>query len=165
MDEANPLSKTEEALEALLKDMNEYLDSHGLKPNRFNAIVDKYLELPPDQLNKLSADECAEGAYLLTQYSEYLQREVNKQQNILDWANRNIDMLVLPVINNYGDSYVKFEQKKASAILENPRAKDLFVISGKAQNHLTALKDLPYKIDRRADRLAALNVTRRKKYD
>lgn len=165
MDQEVTLTKSEQSLEALLKEINQYLESHGLKQNRYNAIVDKYLEITPEGLGKMGADELAEGAYLLTQYSEYLQREINKQQSILEWADRNIDMLVYPVLNNYGDSYVKFEQKKASAIMENPTAKELMSIRGKAQNHLTALKDLPYKIDKRADRLAALNVTRRRKYE
>ena len=165
MDQENPLSKAESDVQKLIEKMNEYLDSHGLKTNSYNVVVEKYLHLTPDQLNKMGADECGEAAYLLTQYSEYLQREVNQQQAIQDWAEKYIDSLVISKLDQYGDGFVKYEYKRACAIRENPLAKDLSKISMKAQNHLTSLRDLPYKIEKRADRLSALQATKRKRYD
>lgn len=165
MDKENTLTQAESDVQNLIQKMNEYLDSHGLKSNSYNVVVEKYLQLTPDQLGKMGADECGEAAYLLTQYSEYLQREVNQQQAIWEWSEKYIDSLILTKINDYGDGYTRYEYKRACAIKENPLAKDLSKISAKAQNHLTALKDLPYKIEKRADRLAALQATKRKRYD
>lgn len=165
MAETTDLSRSEKGLEELLRQMNEYLSSHGLGANTFNVVTEKYLNLSPDQLSKLSAEECGEGAYLLSQYSEYIQREINKQTAILDWADHYINKLVYPKLNDYGDGFVKFEYKIACAIKENPLAKELSEIKVKASTHLTSLRELPYKIEKRADRLAALQVTRRKKYE
>ena len=83
----------------------------------------------------------------------------------MEWADRYIDNLVLSKLDQYGDGFVKYEYKRACAIKENPLAVDLSKLRAKAQNHLTSLRELPYKIEKRADRLAALNVTRRRKYD
>lgn len=160
MDEENT-----KRLNALLEDMNSYLSSHGLGKNTYNAIVDKYLGLSPDVLNKLDASELGEAAYLLSQYSFYLQRELNQKKAVIDWCDRNIDKLTMPVLSNYGDSFVKFEQKRMAAILENPVAVELAGIRGKALNQLTSLSDLPYRVEKMSDRLAALQATRRKRYD
>lgn len=165
MDKENTLTQAESDVQNLIQKMNDYLDSHGLKSNSYNVVVEKYLQLTPDQLGKMGPEELGEASYLLTQYSEYLQREINQQQGIMEWAEKYIDSLVISQISQYGDGFVKYEYKRACAVKENPLAKDLSKISAKAQNHLTALKDLPYKIEKRADRLAALQATKRKRYD
>lgn len=157
--------KTAERLEVLIKEMNEYLSSHGLTKTAYNAIVDKYLGLLPDQLNKLTADECGEASYLLSQYALYLQRESNQKRAIVEWCERCIDRLVLPVISNYGDNYVKFEQKRECAIKENPLATDISNIRSDALVQLTNMADMPYRVEKMSDRLSALQATRRRKYE
>lgn len=152
-------------LTALLEDMDSYLSSHGLGKNTYNAVVDQYMNISPDVLSKMSADQLGEASYLLSQYALYLQREINQKKAILDWSDRNIDKLVMPILSNYGDKWTKFEEKRMSAILENPHAVELAGIRGKALNQLTSLSDLPYRVEKMSDRLAALQATRRKRYE
>lgn len=160
MDDTNP------KLIALLEEMNNYLDSHGLGGTaKYNAVVDKYLTLAPDVLSKLSAEELGEASYLLSQYATYLQREVNQKRAICDWCDRNISKIITPSIQNYGDQYTNFEYKRDCAVLENPVAKELSIIKGKAMNHLTSLSDIPYRVEKMSDRLSALQTTKRRRYE
>lgn len=160
MDETN-----NQQLNDLLRDMDAYLTSHGLGAHQYNSVIEQYLTLSPLILNKMSPDECAEASYLLSQYALYLQREVNQKKSVLQWCDRNLDKLTLPILNQYGDSYVKFEQKRMCAIMENPVAIELASIRGKVLNQLTTIEDMPYRVEKMSDRLSALSVTRRRKYE
>lgn len=86
--------------------------------------IDRYFVMRIEQLNKLSAIECAEAAYVLAQYSFYLQRMYNRESSKNRWASDQMTKLVCDKIENY-DTYMKYDNKIALIAKENDVVKKI----------------------------------------
>jgi hypothetical protein len=80
--------------------------------------IDRYFRMRIEQLNKLTAMECAEGAYMLAQYSFYLQRMYNRESAKHRWATDKMAQLVCDKMADY-DTYMKYEHKVSLIAKEN----------------------------------------------
>jgi hypothetical protein len=80
--------------------------------------VSKYFHLKIEQLNKLSAIECAEVSYILAQYSFYLQRMYNRESAKHRWAQDQLTKVVCDKLESY-DTYMKHDHKIALIAKEN----------------------------------------------
>ena len=87
--------------------------------------VDRLLKLSYDELVKMHPDECSIGGYKLKQYAVYLQQKENRFKSIKFWLKSNLDTTIGKYASNYGDTYTKYEEKKASVIADNSFAKTL----------------------------------------
>jgi len=83
-----------------------------------SSDVDIYFKLTIEQLNKLSATECASAAYLLAQYSFYLQRLYNRESAKQRWASDQLTKLVCDKMDDYS-TYTKYDHKVALIAKEN----------------------------------------------
>ena len=99
-----------EEVEKALKQFEVTVGLGSLAP----TAVDRWLNITPLLLNKLSEQECAEGAYLLVQEATFVQSQINVLQSKIDWCNRKINSIIAPIIKNF------FEKKpQISLVLKN----------------------------------------------
>lgn len=80
--------------------------------------VDRYFKMTIEQLNKLTAMECAEAAYILAQYSFYMQRMYNRESAKHRWATDQMARLLCDKLEGY-DTYMKYDHKVALIAKEN----------------------------------------------
>src|SRR5688572_24951322 len=96
-------------MEQVERVLDEYEALKGLKTVVVPNEVDKYLNLNEDELTKLTAEECGNGAYLLDKMATYVQRSLNKEISRVTWATSQIETMLVKNLGNY--SAFKTEDK------------------------------------------------------
>lgn len=132
-----------------LEKMDNFLDSYEQKigiGNIGESNVDQYLNMNQDMLRKLSPEDCAEGAYILTQEALFVQHEINKHQAQMDWASARIAKTISGELDQYGGRFATFDTRKILAIKHNSYASELQGIVDKAQRIITRISYLPNKL-------------------
>lgn len=81
--------------------------------------IDKYFKMTIEQINKLSPEDCATAAFMLAQYSFYVQRLYNRESAQNRWASDQLTKLVCDKLGDYSDSYMKYDNKIALIAKEN----------------------------------------------
>jgi len=155
--ELNPVDQRLAEVENILK---EYESSLGLK------IADqedysRYLNLKQSQLKKMSPEECGEVAFMMAQQSLYIQQEINKHTQRMNWANTNIEIMIAKSLDNYGTKYTPYEIRKTLAINDNEYTAKLYEIFVRAKQFLDKLSYIPTKIGYLSKTLLELQQTKR----
>lgn len=128
-----------------------------------NSEVDEVLGMKYSTLSKLVAEQCGEYAFLLSQYATYLQIQQNDARAKAEWAKGKVMEQVCPMLNNYGDGYVKFEIKRQLAINEHENISLLDQIEKKARTVVHKLDFISGKINTMAQTLMELQQTKRRR--
>tara|TARA_R110000765_G_scaffold425619_1_gene538938 strand:- start:131 stop:622 length:492 start_codon:yes stop_codon:yes gene_type:complete len=153
--------KVEDRIEAVESMLEEYEKSVGVSLI-FKPEGDIYhLNLRMDSLRKMSPEECGEFAFSLAQKSLYLQHEINKQTQRINWAKTNIDMMIAGNIDSYGSKYTPYENRKMLAIKDNDYTIKLYEVIVKAQQIIDRLSYIPNKISYMSKTLIELQTTKR----
>lgn len=142
--------------EDLIK-LDDFLDKYETKvglSGLTESDVSKYLSMNQDDLRKLTAEECSEGAYLLMKEALYIQHEINKHKAQMEWAKARIDKTIASELQNYGTRFSTFETRQILAIKNNSYANDLQKIVNRCQLIITRLSYLPSHIKNIADVLS-----------
>jgi hypothetical protein len=147
-------------MEKIVAVLDEYESSKGLKAIVVPTEVDKFLNLDEAGLNKLSSEECGNGAYLLDRMAYYIQREINKEHARITWANGTLDSLLVKTLDNY--SAFKTEDKMKQAIQDNDVARKVNSIKILAQQRIDRLNYLPSRIAAMAAKLDSLQLSKRR---
>ena len=120
------------------KILDEYETSLGLPSTQpSHEEVKTYLSYTRQQLEALSPTDCAEVAYVLSQYILFLQREYNKHLARISWANSNIKNIIADKLKQYKGSY---SQQESQAIKENDAARKLSELVLRAQGRADRLQ-------------------------
>lgn len=143
--------------------LDDFLDDYekgiGLPKMRETDIA-KYLNLNSEQLNKMTAEECAEGAYLLNQEALYVQREINKYQAHMGWANSRIMRAIASDIENHGGRFTRDDARRVMAVKSNSAAQDLQKIVDKAERIISRLSYVPNHLTKLANTLLDYRFTK-----
>lgn len=118
---------------------------------------EELLNLSYDELKSLSAADLLAGSYVLAGYSDFINKEHSKLKAIVDYAISSINYIVAPVIDNYGDNYVKYEKKYNLAIRENPLANKLNELKNEASLKLQSLENKALNMKRMSDIMSELS--------
>lgn len=118
---------------------------------------EELLNLSYDELKALSAIDLLAGSYVLAGYSDFINKEHSKLKAIVDYSINSINYIVAPVIDNYGDNYVKYEKKYNLAIRENPLANKLNELKNEAGLKLQSLENKALNIKRMSDIMSELS--------
>lgn len=138
-------------LEAVL---DSYCQSNGIKYTEHNSEIDNYLGMSRYELAKLSNEECGEISYILNAFAFHLQKEINKEQSRVNWAQAKIDLKVGDLAQQYkGYSY---EERKRQAINNDDILRKLEEIRRYAQTRLDRLSYLPGQVNKMANSLEQL---------
>lgn len=146
-----------EKVESALKQFETAVGLSGLGPTE----VDKWLNLSQKQLNKLSAEDCAEGAYLLSQEATFIQMQLNTLQSKIDWCNRQINSIIAPIIKNQITRYMENELKRAYAIKQDDVAEGLQNIANEASSYHARLLYIPNSLRAQSDKLTKYQEIKR----
>lgn len=103
--------------------IDEWVSSNKLDISRINHDkCEEILNLSYEELKILPGPDLIAYSYILSGYSDYINKESNRLKAIIEYATNSINYIVAPVIDNYGDNFVKYEKKYNLAIRENPLA-------------------------------------------
>ena len=111
-----------EELDKQLNKASEILDDfekvNGIKTFGVPAAIEETLGLSYNQIEKLTAEQCAYYAYILSEYSLYIQRLQNTEITKEKWLNNKLLEFVAPKLDSY-DKYAKYEVKLRLIAKEN----------------------------------------------
>lgn len=148
-----------EAYKVILKKLDDMTKMSNVP---LNNEVDDIISMNYMVLSKLVAEQCGEYAFILSQYAAYLQIQQNDAKAKAEWAKGKIMEYVCPLLNNYGDGYVKFDIKRQLAINEHEHLGTLDSIEKKARTVVTKLDFISGKINSMSQTLIELQQTKRK---
>ena len=155
---------TSEQIDKINDILDDYESTHSIvSPEVSHNLehIERFINMPHKQTQALAAEECAEGAYLLSQYSFFVQKEQNKHIALNNWATAKLNELLCKEVMNM-DSFIKHEVKMAALIKENHVAEKLSKIMRHAESITNRLNFLSSNIKHMSDML--MNVQRAKRY-
>jgi hypothetical protein len=122
--------------------------------------VHRFLGMEPSALGRLSRQELALGAAVLSQYAIHLQKSFNKEKARQTTAQHLLDKLIgLEATRQRGASK---EERRALAIRASPDAQALEDVRVHAQARLERLDNQSYRVSELARRLEQLQLAKRK---
>ena len=146
--------------------LNNYENSIGLKEWSYSSVVNDSMNLDANQLKQMTAEECSEMAYQILQYCAYLQRKINFEDSIINWANSKLELVIADKVQAYGGSgksFITYDEKRMSAIKGDEAAQRLYIIKVAAENRLKRISFLPKRLEAMANVLTDLQYTKRNK--
>ena len=144
-----------------IKKVDDWIAENKLDISRINHDkCEELLNLSYDDLKSLNALDLLAGSYVLAGYSDFINKEHAKLKAVVDYATNSINYIVAPVIDNYGDNYVKYEKKYNMAIRENPLASKLNDLKNMAGLKLQSLENKALNMKRMSDIMS--EISRRK---
>mgnify|MGYP001174833270 CR=1 FL=1 len=146
-----------EEVEKALKQFEVAVGLGSLGPTE----VDKWLNISPQKLNKMSEEDCAEASYLLTQEATFIQSQINTLQSKIDWCNRKINSIIAPIIKTQITRYMENELKRAYAVKQDDVAERLQQISNEASSYHSRLVYMPNSLRAQSDKLTKYQEIKR----
>lgn len=110
----------------LMKAIDSWLKENKLDINKGVGKAEYYITMRQEDIQELEPAELLEASNEISGYADYINDCASKLKAIVNYANSSINMIVSPLLDQYGDNYVKYEKKYNMAIKENPLASKLF---------------------------------------
>jgi len=137
-------SLAEEHKSRVDKMLQDYKNSLNLPTYKKESKVDFYLNIEAGKIKKLSRDENAEAAVILSRFAMFLQSEQNTQKSTIDWAESLINITIADQVDQYqGYSY---QERKMKAIKANDYTRKLYQIQGVARAKLNTIDFLSTRV-------------------
>ena len=153
-----------ERLAQLDSTLDDLLKSYGIPPKTEpNSDVPKLLNLSRLEINKMTAEECSEAAYMVRSFAFNLQKEYNREVTRVQWANAQIDKLVCKEIEQL-DKFTKYEQKRALVVNNNTYTYKLQEIVTFASARAQRIQDLADKASDIARAFNEISMSRKRVY-
>lgn len=150
---------TESRLKDFERDLDNLINSIGITFTK-DEVATEALNLTYEQLKKMHYQEALILNYKLHQYGLYILSLYNRAENIKNWANHNLNVVVGKEGHNYGSTYTKFEERRVMVIAGNSFAKALSDIYLRSSAIATELNGLSLKIEKIAYSLFELSKKR-----
>ena len=142
--------------------VDEYFEKIKLKTKPPDGILSKILEMPHAELRTLSAEECGEYAFVLSQYRIFLQKEINYHESKIRWADDNLKYFVwnsgLPVCLN---TYIPLDEKAAYLAKHHNNTKQLLKMQTQARVIFGNLNSMTQHLDSMTRVLLSLQQSKR----
>ncbi len=110
---------------------------------------------------KLTAEMYGEKALKLSQFSFFLQKQINKESAKIIWLNKKIDGIIGPRLKQ--QKAYSWEERKLSAIAEDDAAVKFDKLKVMSEMKVSSLSYLGMKIDGIANKFSELQQTLRNK--
>lgn len=143
------------------KELDSIIDKIGISFVKDDVAIET-LNLTHSQLNAMDQQECCILSYKLQQYGLYINSIYNRLENIKNWAEQRLSVIVGKYAKNYGDIYTKYEEKRSAVIAENSAAEAYLKIILKAGGKAKELNTVSQKISAMATTL--LEISKSKRY-
>lgn len=129
--------------------------------NLFTEEIWEYIRLNREQMQKLSANDCAEIAFILRQQALFVQMKLNKITACTKSIMYDMDMMIAPQLREY-DKFVKYEERRLLATREN----DVLIKMSAQLNDLEQKKEALEYVGQRLENMSmSMNDIRRTKYE
>lgn len=133
-------------------------------PIKYNDDFVQICNMRYDELSALSAEDCGMYAFILGQYSLYIQTQLNTETARAKWFKHKLNAIVAKCGQDY-DKYLKFEERSSLVIRDNQAAFKLHFELLKSELIMEELSFLSSKISTLSQILLDLvNTKRRKEY-
>lgn len=138
--------------------IDEWVSNNKLDISRINHDkCEEVLNLGYEELKTLPGPDLIAYSYILSGYSDYINKESNRLKAIIEYASNSINYIVAPVIDNYGDNFVKYEKKYNLAIRENPLAAKLNELKNESMLRFQCLENKALNMKRMSDIILELS--------
>ncbi len=132
--------------------LDEYEEKNGLPKYVERKTTDdnikKYLSISREEMEAMSIEDCANAALMLSGFSFYLQRTVNRESARVNWADNMLKKLIAGKENNFRGSWdSQFQQ----AVNNDDYAKQLLKLKQYAQSRMDRLSYLSTSIKNMGD--------------
>lgn len=153
---------TKDAVQEWDKVLDEYESSIGFGSYSSNIFsedeLNLYFQMPRNQIEKLTPEECAEISMRLGQFSLHIQRTINRELARFNWAEEMIKETIADELNNYkGYGYV---EKSIQAIKHNDKASALNRIKRYAKQRSDRLQYIANSIKNLSDIMLTVSKTK-----
>lgn len=140
--------------------LDEYETSLGLPATSFSECeATKILTLSPQRLKQLTATDCGEYAFMLNQYATHLQRAINREKAIHDWADDVVRRLIAKSVGNAKGYF--YDERRTLAVANSPLASQFDTVRRHAKNCMNTTEYMANRIDNMAKSLSALQSSKR----
>lgn len=117
----------EEKLQEHIVQLDDIELKIGIKNLVVNPESERFLSLSESELEKLTAEECAFGRYVLFQYAMSIQKKINRATALKNWAERNLSVILAKEFHSFNE-FMKSEIKRQCLINNNTYAARLSLI-------------------------------------
>ena len=142
------------------KELDTIIEKIGVTYVKDNISLET-LNLTYEQLSKMDQQECCILSYKLQQYGLYVNSIYNRLENVKNWAEQYLSIIIGKYSKNYGTIYTKFEEKRAAIIAENSAAEKLLQIVLKAGGKSKEINGLSQRISTMATTLLEISKSKR----
>lgn len=145
--------------------LDDYTSTVGINYGSFihENDTNRFLNLGIIEMNRLSAEDLLQGAYLISQYALYIQKEIGRENAHLSYAKNLLDLEVAKYSNNYkGYSYT---ERCMQAIKENSYLDKLYKVTRWAKARIDRLEWTPKQLIDLSDKLKSLAYAKQKNYN
>lgn len=151
------MSTAQDQLDRIDQLLDEYENSIGLPSYSVsNDEVNKYLQMKRNVLEKLSPQDCAEIAYILSSYAFYLQKMYNREVARISWGKSTMRDVLAGQTQQYHTKFSSYEERKAQAVKGDGFASNLDKIMVYAQTRADRLTFLSNGIRNMVEVLSSL---------
>jgi hypothetical protein len=158
MDKDDYVSGRVKELEVQLDDIEQ---TAGLKNCVQNIEAERLLGLSESDIDKMTAEECANAKYLLLQHSLVIQKRINRAIAVKNWADRGVTVIIAKTYNNL-DKFMTYELKKETCALNDGFASRLREISVEQQQVIDSLNYMGQAITAVANSFQTLFMAKKK---
>ena len=154
-------ARHEERLNQIDALLDDYEQSSGLPAYAPMAATEVHhlLELSPQELRGMSAEEVGEAAYTLESFSFHLQRALNREQARVRFAEETVRYLIGPRMRNI--TAYNWEERRLLAVRQDDAAQKAEKLRVNAQLRVERLSYLSPKVERMASALIQLQMSKR----
>lgn len=149
----------QEKLDHFKETIQSWMESRNfksIKSPREDSNISTILNMTSETMRSLTSSECFMKAYELYAYSEYVGHEINKEKNVLEWADASIWYIISDIVSQYGDKYTKWQEKYYAAVKENPLASEILAVKVAAEARVRTLEGTCARLGKMAEILNSL---------
>lgn len=111
-----------------------YFGRIRLKSREPDGVIEKILGMPIEELKTLNSDECGEYAFALSQYSIFLQKEINYHESKTSWCEDNLSYMIYNIRPRFAeDTFTKVLEKAAILASKHKVVKELLFMHVQAK--------------------------------
>lgn len=140
-------TKTDNKLEQELKTAEEYLDKLKISSFKLDPSIEDIINLSNEEIQSLDSQICFNYAFQLNRYAAFIQKEENKWNSVLYWAEHNLRIVFGKYARDYGDKWTKYDERKDIVLVDNKWAVNLNRIILETQLKAKSLYMLSNKIN------------------
>ena len=137
-------------LQEFIQGIQNYIEGKNLGPTKFNKdyrIAETY---STEKLEKLTQDECFNGAFLLYQYADYINSEKCSQENVFSWCEKALNTIISTETEEMSQ-YTRHDMKVAHVLRSHDLAKKIDEWKSVAEGRVISLGSKEYSVRKKSD--------------